>query len=106
MPRENRKRGKKHKKQQEEEQYNEPVQHQDEVAQHAGPSWIVERSGLEDGERPNLDAPYGCVDADVKAYFRTVDNKLREWQEANDGDELDEGEDADPNEGMLCINLF
>jgi nucleolar protein 9 len=62
--------------------------------QDAGPSWI----------RPaesefNPEAPFGYVDADVKAYFRTVDSQMRDWQE--NAAYADESEDADPNEGAI-----
>ncbi|EJD00848.1 ARM repeat-containing protein [Fomitiporia mediterranea MF3/22] len=102
MPRENRKRGKKHKKEEAAETtpYPEDAQNQEEIAQHAGPSWIVDRNtaGHENnGQSLSPDAPFGYVDPDVKAYFKTVDNSLREWQEVADTGELDEG-DADPNE--------
>ena len=99
MPRENRKRGKKHKKtaedvpqftQQEEEHAAEPQ---------AGPSWIVPAANNPDF---NPEAPFGYVDSEVKAYFRTVDVQIREWQEA--GQTVAEDGDTDPNEGgMHCL---
>ncbi|KAI5122146.1 hypothetical protein M0805_000793 [Coniferiporia weirii] len=102
MPRENRKRGKKHKKPQPEEErvHEKADQYQDDAEQQAGPSWIVDRGAVHgDGEeQASLDVPFGFVDPDVKAYFRTVDNKLREWQEASDETEPDVDEEADPNE--------
>lgn len=101
MPRENRKRGKKHKKQKDNEQVAraEPVQVREEAAERAGPSWIIERTALGSEEDGSLDAPFGYVDPDVKAYFKTVDDRLREWQETKEVPaEVDEG-DVDPNEG-------
>lgn len=99
MPREHRKRGKKHKKHIEEKQ--EPIADEgygdQKQESQAGPSWIVE------GEQENAvnpEAPFGYVDPDVKAYFRTVDEKLREWQENRGHDKGGrEAEDVDPNEG-------
>lgn len=98
MPRENRKRGKKHKKQpeqvpdqQEHEEQPEPISQSPDK-----PSWIV--SGPKQEEEANPEAPYGYVDPDVKAYFRTVDMQIRDWQERQDEDA---GEDTDPNERML-----
>ncbi|TCD70472.1 Nucleolar protein 9 [Steccherinum ochraceum] len=94
MPRENRKRGKKHKKSAADEDtqgYAPP--HIDEPIQEAGPSWITPapaKSAQEDRE-----APFGYVDSEVKAYFRTVDVQIREWQDEH---ELPEGQDSDPNE--------
>ncbi|KAJ3505135.1 hypothetical protein NLJ89_g7571 [Agrocybe chaxingu] len=46
-------------------------------------------------EETNREAPFGYVDIDVKAYFRTVDVQIREWQDSQD--EVAE-EDVDPNE--------
>ena len=108
MPRENRKRGKNHKKQTvpEEETTVAPEDHleyhDEHSEQNAGPSWIVQNKE----EQVNPDAPFGYVDADVKAYFKTVDNKLREWQEMKDTADIDEGEEVDPNEGALAFRIF
>ncbi|KAF9531020.1 armadillo-type protein [Crepidotus variabilis] len=84
MPRENRKRGKKHKKQQEVEKFEpqnpprEPEPPTDQLT-HAEPSWIVSKSNEDDAQIS--EAPFGFLDLDVKAYFRTVDLQIREWQE-------------------------
>ncbi len=98
MPRENRKRGKKHKKKAEDEapvrQEEQPQQEEDQ-ANAAGPSWIV--PAREDSGVDLLNAPFGYVDAEVKAYFRTVDVQIREWQETKP--EVEADEDVDPNEG-------
>ena len=97
MPRENRKRGKKHKKKADEDTYvqpeEHPLQHEEEQAEAAGPSWIVPAR-----EDPGVDlnAPFGYVDAEVKAYFRTVDVQIREWQETKP--EVETDEDVDPND--------
>lgn len=92
MPRENRKRGKKHKQLNEEEpQYVEP-----EVESKGEPSWIV--PATDQAEEVNPEAPFGYVDADVKAYFRTVDVQIRDWQD-NQDDAVQDG-DVDPNERM------
>ncbi|RPD62032.1 ARM repeat-containing protein [Lentinus tigrinus ALCF2SS1-7] len=97
MPRENRKRGKKHKKKPEEETYAQaeehPPQYEEDQAEAAGPSWIV--PAREDSS-VDLNAPFGYVDAEVKAYFRTVDVQIREWQETRP--EVEADEDVDPNE--------
>jgi nucleolar protein 9 len=114
MPRENRKRGKKHKKpvQNEPEPEAEPEVHQGDVDYHGG----QQTEGFEGGDRPswvvrdrepqvNSEAPFGYVDADVKAYFRTVELQIRDWQEnpahtsAGNGD--DDEDEQDPNEGDL-----
>ena len=101
MPRENRKRGKKHKKQpeqrpeQQHEEEPEPI-----VESLDKPSWII--SGPKEAEEVNPEAPYGYVDADIKAYFRTVDVQIRDWQENRDEDA---GEDADPNDRMMLFYI-
>ncbi|KJA16110.1 hypothetical protein HYPSUDRAFT_47764 [Hypholoma sublateritium FD-334 SS-4] len=93
MPRENRKRGKKHKKLNEEEpEYKEYVE--PEAESRGEPSWIVPATGQV--EEINPEAPFGYVDADVKAYFRTVDIQIRDWQE-NQDETVQDG-DVDPNE--------
>ncbi|KAH7103039.1 ARM repeat-containing protein [Auriculariales sp. MPI-PUGE-AT-0066] len=68
MPRENRKRGKKHKPQKDEPEPIEQAVYEEE--EHAAPEDQADAS----------DAPFGYVDPDVKAYFRTIDDQLREWQ--------------------------
>jgi nucleolar protein 9 len=96
MPRENRKRGKKHKKgaviQDDAPAVEEHPEEQEPQA--AGPSWIT---SAKHEDQVNPEAPFGYVDADVKAYFRTVDEQLKEWQ-ANDDHEDEDDEDANPNE--------
>ncbi|EIN10789.1 ARM repeat-containing protein [Punctularia strigosozonata HHB-11173 SS5] len=102
MPREHRKRGKKQKKKPEEEH---DVLLTDAAPEYAletveepqpGPSWIKSKP------HPDVDreAPFGYVDADVKAYFRTVDMQIREWQETrgDDGVEHTASSELDPNE--------
>ncbi|KAJ3990394.1 armadillo-type protein [Lentinula detonsa] len=93
MPRENRKRGKKHKAKTTEEapSYEEP---QLDLEPQVGPSWIVAAS--KEDEDFNPEAPFGYVDTDVKAYFRTVDIQIREWQE-NRQEPLDDEVTVDPN---------
>ncbi|TBU50501.1 ARM repeat-containing protein [Dichomitus squalens] len=95
MPRENRKRGKKHKKSKEEAepQQDSYVPDFEEQEDAAGPSWIVP---ARDAPAADLNAPFGYVDAEVKAYFRTVDVQIREWQETKP--EVEADEDVDPNE--------
>lgn len=96
MPRENRKRGKKHKKVAE-ETYAVPVQYEEPVEEaQGGPSWIVSAPGVSEF---NEEAPFGYVDSEVKAYFRTVDVQIREWQEQPHP--IAEFDETDPNEGMF-----
>ncbi|SRR6266550_2851275 len=82
MPRENRKRGKKHKKKPTEAENGEShnnTRHeaQSPIVTQGGPSWMK----LAEPSEHNPEAPYGYVDNDIKAYFRTVDIQIREWQE-------------------------
>lgn len=62
MPKDVRKRGKKHKK------IPTPPQK---------PDTIAREEALQDNN--NIDAPFGLVDPDLKAYFRTVDLQLQHW---------------------------
>ncbi|KAJ7087237.1 armadillo-type protein [Mycena belliarum] len=96
MPKEHRKRGKKKKP---EPEWQPPVQQSapepEPVPEKPEPSWIV--PGSKDTEdEPNPEAPYGFVDADVKAYFRTVDIQIRDWQE--NAVEAAASDESDPNE--------
>lgn len=97
MPKEFRKRGKKKKSAhaEEEQQFVPEPTAQDEGA---GPSWIVQGGGEESADIIDPAAPFGYVDPDVKAYFRTVDTQLREWQENQH--EVEVEEDVDPNESV------
>ena len=102
MPRENRKRGKKHKKPKEEDNYGynyaKPTfEPEPQPEPEAEPSWMVS-APPRDAQESSQDAIFGVVDAEVKAYFRTVDLQMRDWQENQE--EADETEGVDPNEGM------
>ena len=93
MPRENRKRGKKYKKKQEE---HEPHKEVIETQPQGEPTWIVSESSSRPANAHDPEAPFGFLDVDVKAYFRTVDLQIRDWQENSEGNT--EGEGIDPNE--------
>ena len=116
MPRENRKRGKKHKKhiqnepepEAEPEVFQEDADYEDE-RQTGGfeggdrPSWVVQ----DRDPQVNLEAPFGYVDADVKAYFRTVELQIRDWQENPvHGYSVDDENGQDPNEGNPIPTSF
>ncbi|KAJ6510238.1 armadillo-type protein [Mycena vitilis] len=93
MPKEHRKRGKK-KKPEPEWQPPEPKN----VPQDELPSWIVSAPNhAAEEEDVNPEAPFGYVDVDVKAYFRTVDVQIRDWQNSAADPGFNE-EDTDPNE--------
>ncbi|KAG7096605.1 hypothetical protein E1B28_004022 [Marasmius oreades] len=94
MPRENRKRGKRSKKQTVESPVRKEEPDSNNQYAEAGPSWIVSRP--EETEELNSEAPFGYVDADVKAYFRTVDTQIRNWQDGED-DAVVEEDQMDPN---------
>lgn len=102
MPRENRKRGKKTKKTKEEpESQLEFTETETREEPLAGPSWIV--SAADDATKhADPEAPFGYVEAEVKAYFRTVDLQIREWQNDRD-DQTQVVNDVDPNEGMVVF---
>lgn len=116
MPRENRKRGKKHKKPIQSEPEPEP----DSETYPGDADYEGERQtgGFEGGDRPswvvqdektqvNQDAPFGYVDADVKAYFRTVELQIRDWQDSPaHGNGVGDGNEQDPNEGNLASISF
>ena len=57
-----------------------------------------------DSKQFNPEAPFGYVDPELKAYFRTVDDQLKEWQQNREY--YAEGEeDIDPNESASCFFL-
>ncbi|KAK7061362.1 armadillo-type protein [Favolaschia claudopus] len=95
MPKELRKRGKK-KKHTTEVEWQSPKEPTKPLPQET-PSWIVSAPKTSAEDDTNSDAPFGYVDNDVKAYFRTVDIQIRDWQNAaSERDQNDE--EADPNE--------
>ncbi|KAG6919604.1 hypothetical protein DXG01_003468 [Tephrocybe rancida] len=100
---ENRKRGKMNKKKAEDEHPSYEIQPADPEPESTGePSWIL-AAPLEGPEVPetNPEAPFGYVDADLKAYFRTVDVQMCNWQEHEDqGDQA-----TDPSEGAFSTAL-
>jgi nucleolar protein 9 len=119
MPRENRKRGKKHKKPIQSEP--EPEADPEVYPEDADYEGEQQTEGFESGERPswvvrdrepqvNLEAPFGYVDADVKAYFRTVELQIRDWQEnpayASAGYGGSDDAEQDPNEGKSIPTSF
>lgn len=102
MPNELRKRGKRHKK----SATHQPPSREQELSQvegpASGPSWIVPRA---DPKQLNPEAPFGFVDSELKAYFRTVDDQLKEWQQ-NWDNSAEVEEDMDPNESASCFSLL
>jgi nucleolar protein 9 len=99
MPKELRKRGRRHKSTRTEVQQA-PVREREvpDEGSSTGPSWIVPRT---DSKQLNPEAPFGFVDPELKAYFRTVDDQLKEWQQNRD--HAEEEEDIDPNESASCF---
>ncbi|KAJ6516296.1 armadillo-type protein [Mycena sanguinolenta] len=95
MPKEHRKRGKKKKA---EPEWQPPIQEPSPAhpKSEESPSWIVPAPKHSAEEDVNPEAPFGYVDGDVKAYFRTVDIQMKSWQ--NPTAEASNGEDTDPNE--------
>ncbi|KAH9175142.1 ARM repeat-containing protein [Lactarius sanguifluus] len=93
MPKDLRKRGKRHKKSQPNAQ---PQPELIEEGPSSGPSWIVSRPPNSNQDQVDSEAPFGYVDPEMKAYFRTVEDQLKEWQQ-NWGD-AEGNEDIDSNE--------
>jgi hypothetical protein len=101
MPKELRKRGKRHKKSATEHQtLSQEQEIPPDEGPSGGPSWIVPRAS---SSQFNPEAPFGYVDPDLKAYFRTVDDQLKEWQQ-NNWDDGEGDEDMDPNESALLFS--
>ena len=98
MPKELRKRGRRHKTSRTEDKTPAQVRESLDEGSSAGPSWIVPRA---DSKQLNPEAPFGYVDPELKAYFRTVDDQLKEWQQIRDYAEGEE--DVDPNESASCF---
>ncbi|KAI9448557.1 ARM repeat-containing protein [Lactarius indigo] len=95
MPKDLRKRGKRHKKSEPNAQPPTKEPESIEEGPSSGPSWIV-RAPNSNRDQVDSEAPFGYVDPEMKAYFRTVEDQLKEWQQ-NWGDA--EGlEDIDSNE--------
>lgn len=116
MPREIRKRGKKKSKAQDHEEFAPPAPApapefqpvQAAVNEGDGPSWMRNApsfAGPSTNPLADIEAPFGYVDADVKAYFRTVDMKLREWQ-AGTGEDDDLPEGVDANAGAFAVHII
>lgn len=91
MPREQRKRGKKHKNSAPEQAESYEENHSADTAQEATPSWITHAPKQQ--ELQNVDEPFGQADQEVKAYFRTVDLQIKQWIEDAPHTALAEGED-------------
>ncbi|QRV72650.1 Pumilio-family RNA binding repeat [Ceratobasidium sp. AG-Ba] len=90
MPRENRKRGKKKKGDGHKE---EPARYEAKPELEQEPTHPV---WMHTNDETNPDAPFGYVDPDVKAYFRTVDSKIQDWQ--SQGSTQGEQDDGNTNE--------
>lgn len=96
MPREHRKRGKKKKGNAD---IVEPAGNLTQAQDDADPEQPYVQ-WMHTNDEPNLDAPFGYVEADVKAYFRTVDAKIQDWQAQDQRQEIID-EEGNTNEGMV-----
>ena len=96
MPKDPRKRGKRHKKSEANPQPPTKEQEPIDSGPSSGPSWIVSRAPGTSQDQVDSEAPFGYVDLEMKAYFRTVEDQLKEWQQ-NWGD-TEGAEDVDSNE--------
>jgi nucleolar protein 9 len=100
MPREHRKRGKR--KKNENDIATDAVVTSNakrEEIENGNPAWIETAPPVEAAFNP--EAPFGFCDPDVKAYFRTVDKQLVEWQELGIETETDRVEDPNQGESRL-----
>ena len=95
MPKELRKRGKRHKKSSAQDQTHAQQHEVPDEDPSSGPSWILPRADSS-SKQFNPEAPFGYVDPELKAYFKTVDDQLKEWQQNRNYAEGEE--DVDPNE--------
>lgn len=97
MPREQRKRGKKHKGKDVSADTIEKYDQNDYAPREQLTTYD------EQDDNFNTDAPFGIVDPDVKGYFRTVNDQLKEWQD--EGIDTDIDVDLDPNERKHSLLL-
>jgi nucleolar protein 9 len=96
MRKENRKRGKKRRRDDLNPVTDDNLQDSVREFDHPTPSWIISRP--KEPPENNAEAPFGYVDADVKAYFRTVDIQVRQWQDNRvESSAIDN--DSTPSEG-------
>ncbi|XP_006459728.1 hypothetical protein AGABI2DRAFT_202089 [Agaricus bisporus var. bisporus H97] len=108
MPRGLRKRGRRHKNTEEDDYSHEQTQDGREdgfklnlnEADISQPSWILPSTSQSDAIlTSNPEAPFGFVDTEVKAYFRTVDVQIQDWQSSQvESEEMGGNTDIDPNE--------
>src|SRR6266702_3173596 len=87
MPKDLRKRGKRHKKS---EATAQPPTKESELIDEgssSGPSWIVSHAPNSNQDQVNYDAPFGYIYTETQHYAMTVENQLRErqqnWSDAN-----------------------
>lgn len=115
MPRGLRKRGRRHKNTEEDDYSHEQTQDGREdgfklnlnEADTSQPSWIISSTSQSDAIlTSNPEAPFGFVDTEVKAYFRTVDVQIQDWQSSQvESEEMGGNTDIDPNEGAFNLSL-
>jgi nucleolar protein 9 len=108
MPREHRKRGQRKTKRKEGEELQEIQETPSARAQSTAqtqPSWIEDAAEAPVVPENNFEAPWGYVDPDVKAYFRTVEEQMLEWQSSGKLQRDEAQIDKDPNQGKACLVL-
>jgi nucleolar protein 9 len=111
MPREHRKRGqrKKNKKQGEEPQeiHETPIAtNEAQSSAQTQPSWIEDAPEAPVAPEDNFEAPWGYVDPDIKAYFRTVEEQMLDWQSTGKPEREEAQVEKDPNEGTMGLVLL
>ena len=108
MPREHRKRGQRKKKVKEGEdsqgtQETPNARIEVQWTAQTQPSWIEDAPEAPVAPENNFEAPWGYVNPDVKAYFRTVEEQMLEWQSTGKPQRDEAQLDKDPNEGKMCL---
>jgi len=111
MPREHRKRGQRKKKQKDGEELQEiqetpNARTEVQSTAQTQPSWIEDAQEASVVPENNFEAPWGYVNPDVKAYFRTVEEQMLEWLSTGKLQRDEAQMDKDPNEGKIRLVLL
>ena len=111
MPREHRKRGQRKKKREEGEdsqgiQETPNARIEAQSTTQTQPSWVEDAPEAPGAPENNFEAPWGYVAPDIKAYFRTVEEQMLEWQSTGRLQRDEAQLDKDPNEGKMCLVLL
>lgn len=111
MPREHRKRGQRKKKEKEGDGVQEiqetPIARTEvQWTTQTQPSWIEDALVAPVAPENNIEAPWGYVDPDIKAYFHTVEEQMLEWQSTGKLQRDEAQVDNYSNEGTMRLVFF